>query len=130
MRSKFIENQWFIGLVVCLFLFLSAASFDQEEGTEEQTRNSLPELLEGDGPLYDLIYDLEECYDRHLEVLKAEERAAIAEREKVYEEFLKRMADLAGKRADAVARRSVATRTTRRILAIANEPNSLATSRP
>jgi len=105
MRSKFLENHRFIGLVVCLFLFLQAASFDREGRTEEQVSNSLLELLEGDGPLYDLIYDLEECYDRHLEVLRVEESAAQADREKVYEEFFKRMTDLAGERSDAEARR-------------------------
>jgi len=105
MRSKFSKKYRFMGLVVCLFLFLPVASFHQEDQPVEQERSSLLELLEGDGPLYDIIYDLEECYDRHIDILEEEEKVARAEQEKVYEEFLKRMADLAGERSDVKARR-------------------------
>ncbi len=105
MRAKFFERYRILGLVVCLGLFLPAASLDREGQAEETVRSSLLEILEGDGPLYDLIYDLEECYERHLEVLREEERAALAEREKVYEEFFKRMADLVRGRSDAEVRK-------------------------
>ncbi len=105
MRSKILKKYRFLGLALCLFLFLPAASFHLEDQTVEQDRSSLLELLEGDGPLYDIIYDLEECYDRHLDVLKEEESAARAEQEKVYEEFLKRMAELTGESSDVTARR-------------------------
>lgn len=42
------------------------------------SQKTLLELLNGDGPLYEIIYDLEECYDRHLEILKAEEKAIVS----------------------------------------------------
>jgi hypothetical protein len=105
MRSNFSKKYRFMGLAVCLCLFLPAASFHREDQAVEQDRSSLLELLEGDGPLYDIIYDLEECYDRHIDILEEEERAARAEQAKVYEEFFQRMADLAGERSDAEARR-------------------------
>ena len=105
MRSKFSKKYRFLGLAVCLCLFLPAASSHQEDQAVEQDRSSLLELLDWDGPLYDIIYDLEECYDRHMDILEEEERAARAEQEKVYEEFLKRMAELTGERADTETRR-------------------------
>jgi hypothetical protein len=105
MRSKFFESHWFVYLVVCLFLFFPAASSGQEEQSEEQVPNPLLELLEGDGPLYDVIYDLEECYDRHLEILREHERAAQAESEKALKEFWKRMAELMEERSDTEVRR-------------------------
>lgn len=104
-RSKFFESFWFVGLAVCLFLIFPEVSSGLEEQTEEQSQNSLLELLEDDGPLYDIIYDLEDCYDRHLEILREHEMAARAESEKALEEFWKRMTELMKEPSDTDARR-------------------------
>ena len=84
-------HRLFLYLLVSVFFLLplAANSHDgQASGTDQKT---ILELLDEDGPLYELIYDLEECYEKHLGIVRAASQAAEAEREAKLQDFLEKL---------------------------------------
>jgi hypothetical protein len=74
-----------------LFFSMPQPFFSMEKSVSQTERKTLLALLEEESPLSDLIYDLDDCYDRYLFIIETESRRLQAEKDKALLEFWERL---------------------------------------
>jgi len=84
-----------------LFFSLLNPFVSGEKTASQENPKTLLALLEGESPLSDLIYDLNDCYDRYVSIIETESRRLKAEKDKALLEFWERLQkELADRKTD------------------------------
>jgi hypothetical protein len=112
-------------LVFCFFFLIPWPITGLADHTPETSSKPLFELLYDEGPLYDIIWDLEACHDKHLAILTRKEEAARAERDRILEEYWKKVEKLLqeGPKKKSAQDRDARARLKRDIQLLASEYN-------